>query len=84
MIGARKPKLPLVSIKTTAIIIAAKIIIFMTRDNLPGSVLTKALIIKYRVAAPRTKKTKILIMTNFLYQKKIHYEGYMETKKLGN
>ena len=65
MIGARKPKLPLVSIKTIAIIIAAKIIIFMTRDNFPGSVLTKALIIKYRVAAPRTKKTKILTMTNF-------------------
>ena len=34
MIGARKPKLPLVSIKTIAIIIAAKIIIFMIQSQL--------------------------------------------------
>ena len=34
----------------------------MIRDNFPGSVLTKALMIKYNVAAPSTKKTKILIM----------------------
>ncbi len=63
MIGARKPRLPLVSIKTIAIIIAAKIIILIIRDNFPGSVLTKARIMKYSVAAPKTKKTNILIMT---------------------
>ena len=64
MIGVRKPKLPLVSIKTTAIIIAAKIMIFITRDNLPGCVLTRALIIKYSVAAPSTKKTKTFIIVS--------------------
>ena len=56
MIGARKPRLPLDNIKTTAIMIIANIIIFITRDNLPGSVLTRARIIKYKVAAPSTKK----------------------------
>ena len=55
MIGARKPKLPLDSKNITAIIITEKIIIFITRDNLPGSVLMRARIIKYNVAAPRTK-----------------------------
>ena len=63
MIGVRKPRLPLVSMKTTAIIIAANIIILITRDNFPGSVLTNALMIKYKVAAPRTKKTKTFIIT---------------------
>ena len=67
MIGARKPKLPLVSIKTTAIIIAEKIMIFMTRDNLPGSVLTRALMIKYSVAAQSTKKTKTFIIELLYY-----------------
>ena len=65
MIGARKPKLPLNSKNITVIIITEKIIIFITRDNFPGSVLTNARIIKYNVAAPKTKKTSILIMTNF-------------------
>jgi len=62
MIGARKPKLPLDSKNITAIIITEKIIIFITRDNLPGSVLMRARIIKYNVAAPRTKKTKTFII----------------------
>ena len=63
MIGARKPRLPLVNMKTTAIIITANMIILITRDNLPGSVLTRARIIKYRVAAPITKKTKTFIIS---------------------
>jgi hypothetical protein len=46
MIGARKPRLPLVNMNAIAIMITANIIIFITRDNLPGSVLTRALIIK--------------------------------------
>jgi hypothetical protein len=62
MIGARKPRLPLVRIKITEIITTAKIIILMTRDNLPGSVFTRARIIKYNVAAPSTKKTKTFII----------------------
>ena len=62
MIGARKPRLPLVNIKTTAIMITAKMIIFITLDNLPGSVLTRARIIKYNVAAPSTKKTNTFII----------------------
>ena len=63
MIGARKPRLPLVNMNTTAIITTANMIIFITRDNLPGSVLTRARIIKYKVAAPSTKKTKTFIIT---------------------
>ena len=63
MIGARKPRLPLVNMNTTAIMITANMIILITRDNLPGSVLTKARIIKYRVAAPSTKKTKTFIIS---------------------
>ena len=43
--------------------ITANMIILITRDNLPGSVLTKARIIKYRVAAPSTKKTKTFIIS---------------------
>ena len=41
----------------------AKMIIFITLDNLPGSVLTRARIIKYKVAAPRTKKTNTFIIS---------------------
>tara|TARA_B100002019_G_C20922564_1_gene428265 strand:- start:316 stop:525 length:210 start_codon:yes stop_codon:yes gene_type:complete len=63
MIGARKPRLPLVNMKTIAIMIPANMIILITRDNLPGSVLTRARIIKYRVAAPSTKKTKTFIIS---------------------
>ena len=63
MIGARKPRLPLVNMKTTAIMITANMIILITRDSLPGSVLTRVRIIKYRVAAPSTKKTKTFIIS---------------------
>ena len=63
MIGARKPRLPLVNMNTTAIITTANMIIFITRDNLPGSVLTRARITKYKVAAPSTKKTNTFIIS---------------------
>ena len=43
--------------------INAKMIIFITLDNLPGSVLTRARIIKYNVAAPSTKKTNTFIIS---------------------
>ena len=52
--------------KTTAIIIIAKITIFITRDNLPGSVLTRARIMKYRLLPQVQKKLKLLSFRNQL------------------
>ena len=82
MIGARKPRLPLVNMKTTAIIIAAKITTLMTRDTLPGSVLTRARIIKYRVAAPRTKKTNTFIIIKTLMKRLVYQENKSTGYKL--
>ena len=82
MIGARKPRLPLVSIKTTAIIITANMIIFITRDTLPGSVLTRARIIKYKVAAPRTKKTNTFIIIKTLIKRLVYQENKSTGYKL--
>ena len=62
--GANTPRLPLLKKNNTPNTTAMIITVLITLDNFPGSLFTKALIKKQTDAAPKTKKTKNLIIKN--------------------